>query len=410
MDFGFDQRTLDMSEEVWSLMHDHVFPAESVMDEQVAAAENSFEFEPPIKDDLKAVARSQGLWNLFLPDEEHGGGLTNLQYAPLAEIMGWSPSLAPEAMNCSAPDTGNMELLTLFGSDEQKERWLVPLLAGEIRSAFSMTEPRVASSDASNIETSITRDGDDYVINGHKWWTSSALRNRCQLLIVMGVTNPEADRHHRQSMILVPRDTPGVNIVRSTSVFGYQHPTGGGHAEIIYDNARVPAEYLLGEEGSGFTLAQARLGPGRIHHCMRMLGQAERAIDLMCRRAHERVAFGKPLAEQGVVQEWIADSRIEVEQARLLVLKTAWLMDTVGNKGARTEIAAIKVAVPNVVSNVLDRAIQTHGAAGVSEDFPLAHFWTDARYLRIGDGPDEVHKRTVARRELRSREPGFQQR
>jgi acyl-CoA dehydrogenase len=383
-------------------MREYVFPAEEMLEAQVAEAGDPYHFEPAIKDDLKAEARSRGLWNLFLPDPLLGGGLSNLQYAPLAEITGWSPSLAPEALNCSAPDSGNMELLTLFGTPSQKERWLVPLLAGEIRSAFSMTEPQVASSDASNIQTRIARDGDHYVINGRKWWTSGAVRDRCKLLIVMGVTSPEADRHRRQSMILVPKNTPGLEIVRSTSVFGYAHPSIGGHAEIIYDDVRVPADHLLGEEGSGFAIAQARLGPGRIHHCMRLLGQAERALDLMCRRVQERVAFGKPLAEQGVVQEWIAESRIEIEQARLLVLKTAWLMDTVGSRGARTEIAAIKVAVPNVAAAVLDRAIQAFGAAGVSEDVPLAHFWTDARYLRIGDGPDEVHKRTVARQELRN--------
>ncbi len=406
MEFAFDQRTEELSEQLWAFMHERVLPNEATVEEQLAAAPDPFRYEVPILDELKVEARAKGLWNLFLPDQEHGAGLTNLQYAPLAEITGWSPGLAPEAINCSAPDTGNMELLTLFGTDEQQGQWLAPLLAGEIRSAFSMTEPAVASSDASNIRTSIVRDGDHYVVNGHKWWTSAALRERCELLIVMGVTNPDADPYHRQSMILVPRDAPGVEIVRSTSVFGYQHPGAGGHAEIIYNDVRVPVQNLLSEEGSGFALAQARLGPGRIHHCMRLLGQAERALDLMCRRAHERVAFGKPLAEQGVVQEWIADSRIEIEQARLLVLKTAWLMDTVGNKGARTEISAIKVAVPNVAQRVLERAIQAFGAAGVSEDFPLAHFWTDARYLRIGDGPDEVHKRSVARRELRKREPG----
>ncbi|MCP3991609.1 MAG: acyl-CoA dehydrogenase [Actinomycetia bacterium] len=407
MDFALDERTQELSEELWPFMHEHVFPAERVLENQVEGVDKPFAFEPPIKDELKAEARSRGLWNLFLPDNENGAGLTNLQYAPLAEITGWSPGLAPEALNCSAPDTGNMELLNLFGSPGQKDQWLVGLLNGEIRSCFSMTEPAVASSDASNIETTIVRDGDHYVINGRKWWTSSALRDRCQLIIVMGVTNPDADRHRRQSMILVPKDTPGVEIVRSTSVFGYEHPTGGGHAEIVYNDVRVPAENILGDEGGGFAVAQARLGPGRIHHCMRLLGQSERALDLMCRRVHERVAFGKPLAEQGVVQEWIAESRIEIEQARLLVLKTAWLMDTVGNSGARTEIAAIKVAVPNVAAAVIDRAIQAFGAAGVSEDFPLAHFWTDARYLRIGDGPDEVHKRSVARRELRSRQPAI---
>ncbi len=402
MDFAFDPRTQEMSDRLWNFMREHVFPAEALLEQQVAAAGDPYRFEAPVKDDLKSEARARELSNLFLPGEEWGAGLTNLQYAPLAEITGWSPYLAPEALNCSAPDSGNMELLALFGSPEQKERWLIPLLAGEIRSGFSMTEPKVASSDASNIETRIDRDGDHYIINGRKWWTSGAFRDRCRLLIVMGVSNPDAGRHNRQSMILLPKNTPGIEIVRSTSVFGYEHPLVGGHAEIIYHDVRVPADHLLGEEGSGFAIAQARLGPGRIHHCMRLLGQAERALDLMCRRVRERVAFGKPLAEQGVVQEWIAESRVELEQARLLVLKTAWLMDTVGNRGARTEIAAIKVAVPNVVARVLDRAIQAFGAAGVSEDFPLAHFWTDARYLRIGDGPDEVHKQSIARQELRN--------
>ncbi|MCP5067126.1 MAG: acyl-CoA dehydrogenase, partial [bacterium] len=402
MDFAFDPRTHEISEQLWAFMRERVFPAEAVLESQLAAADAPSPGEPAVLAELKSEARSLGLWNLFLPDIEWGAGLTNLQYAPLAEITGWSPYLAPRVLNCSAPDSGNMELLSLFGTAAQKQRWLVPLLDGEIRSAFSMTEPDVASSDASNIQTRIERSGDHYVINGRKWWTSGALSDRCQLLIVMGVSNPEADRYRRQSMVLVPKNTPGIELVRGTSVFGYEHPEAGGHAEVIYRDVRVPADHLLGDEGSGFAIAQARLGPGRIHHCMRLLGQAERALEFMCRRVRERVAFGKPLAEQGVVQEWIAESRIEIEQARLLVLKTAWLMDTVGNQGARTEISAIKVAVPKVAGAVLDRAIQAFGAAGVSEDFPLAHFWTDARYLRIGDGPDEVHKRSVARQELRN--------
>jgi len=405
MDFAFDDRTEQLRAELADFVHTRVVPAEPLLRAQVDEAADPAASEPPIKEELKREARARGLWNLFLPGTEHGAGLTNLQYAPLAEITGWSPELAPEACNCSAPDTGNMELLALFATPEQRDRWLVPLLEGEIRSAFAMTEPAVASSDASNIQTRIARDGDSYVINGRKWWTSGALRQRCQLLVVMGVSDPDAGPHQRHSMILVPRDTPGVTIVRSTTVFGYAHPSVGGHAEVLFDNVRVPADSLLGEEGNGFGMAQARLGPGRIHHCMRLIGQAERAIELMCRRADARVAFGKRLADQGIVQHWIADARIDLEQARLLVLKTAWLMDTVGNKGARTEIAAIKVAVPNTVQRILDHAIQVHGGAGVSDDFPLAHFFTDARFLRIGDGPDEVHRMTVARRELRRHAP-----
>ena len=315
--------------------------------------------------------------------------------------MGRSTIIAPEATNCAAPDTGNMELLELFGTAEQKSEWLQPLLDGRIRSVYSMTEPAVASSDASNIRTEIRRDGDDYVIQGVKWWSSGAMSARCKLAIVMGVTDPDADRHHRQSMILVPLDTPGVSIRRSTSVLGYSEGAHGGHAEIHYDNVRVPARNLLGEEGSGFGIAQARLGPGRIHHCMRLLGMAERALDLMCQRAHGRVAFGKPLAEQGVLQDWIAESRIRIEQCRLLVLKTAWLMDTVGNQGARVEISAIKVAAPAVAKWVIDRSIQAHGGAGLSQDTPLAVFYSQARLLQIADGPDEVHKMVLARRELR---------
>ena len=404
MDFSFDERTEQLQGQLLDFMHSHVFPAEPTLVAQVAAADDPMSFEAPVKDELKRRAKADGLWNLFLPDRRWGAGLTNLQYAPLAEITGWSPELAPEAFNCSAPDTGNMELLALFGSPDQQDRWLVPLLEGETRSAFSMTEPAVASSDASNICTTIERQGDSYVVNGHKWFTSGALRARCELLIVMGVTDAGGGPHQRHSMILVPRDTPGVQILRSTPVFGYGHASVGGHAEILYDNVRVPVENLLGGEGTGFAMAQARLGPGRIHHCMRLIGQAERALELMCQRASERVAFGRPLADQGVIQEWIADARIEIEQARLLVLKTAWLMDTVGNKGARTEISAIKVSVPNVVSRVIDHAIQVFGAAGFTNDFPLAHFYSDARYLRVGDGPDEVHRMSVARRELRKHE------
>lgn len=400
MHFAFSDKTETLRAQLLNFMDVHVYPAEATLDKELRDSDDPLSSESDIKEVLKKKAREEGLWNLFLPDEKRGAGLTNLEYAPLAEITGWSPDLAPEAINSSAPDTGNMELLVHFGTDAQKLRWLEPLLDGEIRSCFAMTEPDVASSDANNIATRIERDGGEYVINGRKWWSSGAMRSRCELLIVMGVTDPSADRHARHSMILVPRDTPGVKILRSTHVFGYSHDAAGGHSEIEFTDVRVPIENILGVEGSGFPMAQARLGPGRIHHCMRLLGQAERAFDLMCRRAQERVAFGRKIAEFGGVQDAIADSRIEIEQARLLVLKTAWLMDTVGNKGARTEIAAIKVAVPQVAANVIDRAIQVHGGAGVSEDFPLAQFYADARYLRIGDGPDAVHKMLVARREL----------
>jgi len=350
---------------------------------------------------LKAEARRQGLWNLFLTGPS-GAGLTNLQYAPLAEITGRSPSLAPEALNCAAPDTGNMELLAEFGSEQQRQQWLTPLLAGEIRSAFCMTEPAVASSDATNIATRIERAGDSYVINGRKWWSSGAMDPACTILIVMGKTDPGAERHRQQSMILVPRDTPGVKVIRGITVFGFDDASHGGHAEVEFTDATVPAANLIGGEGDGFAIAQARLGPGRIHHCMRLIGAAERALELMCRRVMGRAAFGRPLAEQGVIQDWIAESRVRIEQARLLVLKTAWLMDTVGNKGAHTEIQAIKVATPAMAEWVIDKAIQAHGAAGISQDLPLAHLWAAARSLRFADGPDEVHKRSLARRELRA--------
>jgi acyl-CoA dehydrogenase len=397
MDFEPSARTTGLQEQLTDFMEAHVYPAEPVFRDQVAADRWA---KPPIIDELKAEARRRGLWNLFLPDDEYGAGLTNLEYAPLAEIMGRSLMLAPTATNCAAPDTGNMEILAMFGTPEQKAQWLEPLLEGEIRSAFGMTEPDVASSDATNIGTSIVRQGDDYVINGRKWWTSGGMHPDCKIMIVMGKTDPDGPPHQQQSMVLVPMDTPGVTIVRPLTVYGYDDAPHG-HAEVDLQDVRVPVTNLLGEEGSGFAIAQARLGPGRIHHCMRLLGMAERALEAMCVRAHDRVAFGKPLADQGVVQEWIADSRIEIEQARLLVLKTAWLMDTVGNKGARIEVSAIKVAVPNVALNVLDRAVQAHGGAGVSDDFPLAEMWAQARTLRIADGPDEVHRRSVARRELR---------
>jgi acyl-CoA dehydrogenase len=404
MDFAFSPKVDQLRKELTAFMDESVYPAEAVYAEQVEAAGDAY-VHPTIMEELKAEARERGLWNLFLPNKEWGAGLTNLEYAPLAEITGRSIFVAPEAINCSAPDTGNMEILAEFGTRDQQERWLVPLLGGEIRSVFSMTEPGVASSDASNIETRIERDGDEYVISGRKWWSSGAMSPRCKVAVVMGVTDPDADRYRRQSMVLVPLDTPGVKLIRSTSFFGFHDRGHGGHAVIHYDNVRVPAANLLGEEGSGFAIAQARLGPGRIHHCMRALGMAERAFDMMCQRAHARVAFGKTLAEQGVIQDWIAEARIRIEQTRLLVLKTAWLMDTVGNKGARTEISAIKVAAPEVARWVLDRAIQVHGGGGVSADFPLAEMYGWARILQIADGPDEVHKMALARRELRRYAP-----
>jgi acyl-CoA dehydrogenase len=411
MDFGYDARTEELRGQLLAFMTDFVHPAEKVFAEQVAQAEASGDIwrRPPVIDELKAQARSRGLWNLFLtrrpgepPDAPQlGAGLTNLQYAPLAEITGRSPGIAPEALNCSAPDTGNMELLAEFGSAQQQERWLRPLLDGQIRSAFCMTEPDVASSDATNIATRIERDGGDYVINGRKWWSSGAMDPRCEILIVMGKTAPEGERHRQQSMILVPRPTPGITIRRGMQVFGYNDATHGGHAEIEFADVRVPAGNLIGTEGSGFAIAQARLGPGRIHHCMRQIGAAERALELMCRRVGERTAFGSQLSSQGVIQDWIAEARVRIESARLLVLKTAWLMDTVGNKGAHTEIQAIKIATPAMTEWVIDKAIQAHGAAGISQDTPLAHLWAGSRSLRFADGPDEVHKRSLARRELR---------
>jgi acyl-CoA dehydrogenase len=400
MDFAPDATTTQWVQRVQEFLDECVYPAEPVFAEQVEAAADPWD-RPPVVDELKREARRRGLWNLFLPDAEHGAGLTNLQYAPLAELSGRSPSLAPEAMNCAAPDTGNMELLAAFATPAQQDRWLKPLLEAEIRSAFCMTEPDVASSDATNIATRIERDGDSYVVNGRKWWSSGGMSPRCALLIVMGRTDPAAEVHRQQSMLLVPRDTPGVEVRRGMHVFGYTHGAHGGHAEIVFRDVRVPAENLLGAPGDGFAMAQARLGPGRIHHCMRLIGMAERAIELMCRRAVSRVAFGGPLADQGVVGEWIAESRVRVEQLRLLVLKTAWLMDTVGNRGAHTEIQAIKIATPATVEWVLDKAIQVYGGGGVSQDFVLAELWTHARTLRLADGPDEVHRRSLARRELR---------
>ena len=400
MDFALDASTEELRERVLTFLHEKVYPAEPVFEEQLDAAENRWAWSRvPVLDELRSQAREQGLWNLFLPGE-HGGGLTNLQYAPLAEITGRSP-LAPPALNCSAPDTGNMEVLSMFGTEQQRKEWLEPLLNGEIRSSFAMTEPDVASSDATNISTRIERDGDHYVLNGRKWWITGAMNPDAKIFIVMGKTDPSAERHRQQSMILVPRDTPGVEIKRGMRVFGYDDADHGGHAEMAFHDVRVPAENLIGNEGDGFAIAQARLGPGRIHHCMRSIGVAERAIELMCDRAAERVAFGKPIADQGVVRDWIAEARVRVEQLRLLVLKTAWLMDTVGNKGAHTEIQAIKIATPQTVEWILDKAIQVHGAGGLSQDFPLAGLFAGIRTLRFADGPDEVHKNALAKTELK---------
>ena len=400
MDFAFDTRTEELRSALLAFMEGQVYPAEPVFREQLAALDNHWAWSTvPVLAELRRQARSRGLWNLFLPGE-HGAGLTNLQYAPLAEITGRSLTLAPAALNCSAPDTGNMEVLATFGSPEQRKRLLDPLLNGEIRSSFAMTEPDVASSDATNIATRIERDGDEYVINGRKWWISGAMNPNAEIFIVMGKTDPSAERHRQQSMILVPRDTPGVNILRGMEVLGYDDHEHGGHAEIIFENVRVPAENLIGDEGYGFAIAQARLGPGRIHHCMRSIGLAERVIELMCDRADARVAFGKPLSEQGVIRDWIAESRVRIEQLRLLVLKAAWLMDTVGNKAAHTEIQAIKIATPSTVEWIVDKAIQVHGAGGLSQDFPLASAFAGIRTLRFADGPDEVHKNALARAEL----------
>ena len=402
MDFAFDDKTEELRARLLTFMDEHIYPAEPVFEEQLAERENPWS-TVPIVEELKAEARKQGLWNFFLPGDAggHGSGLTNLQYAPLAEITGRSPSLAPTALNCAAPDTGNMEVLAMFGNEAQRKQWLQPLLDGEIRSAFAMTEPDVASSDARNIATSIKRDGDEYVINGRKWFISGAMNPNCQIFIVMGKSDPEASAHRQQSMILVPRDTPGLTVKRGMTVFGYSDGDHGGHAEVLFENVRVPAENLLTDEGNGFAIAQARLGPGRIHHCMRLIGMAERGLELMCTRTLSREAFGKPIASQGVVQDWIAEARVKIELQRLLVLKTAWLMDTVGNQGAHTEIQAIKISTPITVEWILDKAIQAHGAGGVSQDFPLAQLWMGARMLRIADGPDEVHKRSLANRELK---------
>jgi len=399
LNFDHSEKVLELRARLEAFMDEHVYPNEKTYAEQLGSAEDRWTI-PPVMEELKSEAKAAGLWNLFLPEPEYGASLTNLEYAPLCEVMGRSP-IAPEVFNCNAPDTGNMEVLVRYGSEEQKERWLRPLLDGEIRSCFAMTEPDVASSDATNIRARIERtSGDEYVVNGRKWWSTGAGDPRCRVAIVMGKTDLEAARHEQQSMILVPLDTPGVTIERTLPVFGYDDAPHG-HAEISFENARVPAGNMIWAEGKGFAIAQGRLGPGRIHHCMRLIGVAERAIELMRERVKAREAFGKPLAEQGVIMEWISDSRIEIEQARLLTLKAAHMMDTMGSKEARAEIAMIKVVAPNVALKVLDRAIQAHGGAGVSDDFPLAYFWASARTLRLADGPDEVHRVSVAKLELK---------
>jgi acyl-CoA dehydrogenase len=398
MDFAYSDKVNELSKRVNDFMDRYIYPNERTYRDQIAASGNPHH-HAEIVDELKAIAKAEGLWNLFLPDEEYGAGLNNLEYAPLAEIMG-HVSWSSEVFNCAAPDTGNMEILAQFGTDEQKKQWLMPLLEGEIRSAFAMTEPDVASSDATNIQLTIQRDGDEYVLNGRKWWTSGAGRERCKIFIVMGKTDPaNPDRHKQQSMVLVPKNTPGVTVVRNLPVMGYVD--NESHCEVTFENVRVPVSNLLGEEGSGFAIAQARLGPGRIHHCMRAIGVSQRALEMMCQRATTRVAFGKPLAEQGIIQEWIAQSQLEIEQARLLTLKAAWIIDNLGKKAAQNEIAMIKIIAPEVNTRVVDRAIQVFGGAGLSDDFPLASMYAHGRTLHIVDGPDEVHKRSLARSVIR---------
>jgi acyl-CoA dehydrogenase len=398
MDFAYSEKVNGLRQQLNDFMERYIYPNEQTYREQIAASGDPHH-HAEIVDELKPKARAEGLWNLFLPDREYGAGLTNLEYAPLSEIMGrvgWSS----EVFNCAAPDTGNMEILAQFGTPEQKREWLQPLLDGEIRSAFAMTEPDVASSDATNIQMTIRREGDEYVLNGRKWWISGAMRERCKIFIVMGKTDPDnPDRHRQQSMILVPKNTPGLTVKRNLKVMGYVD--NESHCEVLFENVRVSASNLLGEEGGGFAIAQARLGPGRVHHCMRSIGVAQRALELMCQRVTQRTTFGKPLAEQGMIQDWIAQSTLEIEQARLLTLKTAWMIDNLGKKAARNEIAMIKIAVPQMLTNVVDRAIQAFGAAGVSDDFPLASMWAHGRTLHIVDGPDEVHKRSLARSVIR---------
>ncbi|RFU63498.1 acyl-CoA dehydrogenase [Peribacillus glennii] len=399
MDFSYSAKVKELQRKLTQFMDENVYPNEAIYQQQLNQQSDRWGAIPPIMGELTAKAKAEGLWNLFLPESEYGAGLTNLEYAPLCEIMGRS-LIGPEVFNCNAPDTGNMEVLVRYGTEKQKEQWLKPLLEGEIRSCFSMTEPDVASSDATNIEARIERDGDHYLINGRKWWSSGAGDPRCKIAIVMGKNDPDANRHEQQSMILVPLDSPGVKIERMLPVFGYDHAPHG-HAEITYENVRVPAENMIWGEGKGFAIAQGRLGPGRIHHCMRLIGAAERALDELCKRIQSRVAFGKPLSKQGVIMEWVAESRIEIEQARLLTLKAAYMMDTVGNKEAKAEIAMIKVVAPSMALRVIDRAIQAFGGAGVSGDTPLAAQWANSRTLRLADGPDEVHKAQIAKLELR---------
>ncbi|SDN31778.1 acyl-CoA dehydrogenase family protein [Bacillus sp. OK048] len=398
MIFEKSEKLIRLENEITAFMEDYIYPNENLFEEQLNQNENRWQV-PPILEELKAKAKNAGLWNLFMPDLEHGVGLTNLEFSSLMEIMGRS-LMAPEVFNCAAPDTGNMEILEKFGTPEQKEEWLKPLLEGEIRSTFCMTEPEVASSDATNIQTSIKKVGDEYVINGRKWWSSGIAYENCKILIVMGKTDPTAPKYEQQSMILVPKDTPGVKIVQHLSVFGYDDAPHG-HSEVIFDNVRVPSTNILWAEGKGFAIAQGRLGPGRIHHCMRLIGSAERSLEYMIKRAQQRVTFGKPLIEQGVIRNWIAESRVEIDQVRLLTQRAAYMMDTVGNKKARGEIAMIKVAAPSMALKVIDRAIQVHGGGGVSETFPLAKLWAKARTTRISDGPDEVHKITVAKLEIK---------
>ncbi|MGP6169798.1 acyl-CoA dehydrogenase family protein [Microbacterium sp. A204] len=403
MDFAPDTRTSEITAQVRAFIDEEVIPAEPVLEHQLAATPDEWSFRPIVRE-LQQKARERGLWNLFLPGDPAvtgAAGLTNLQYAAVAELTGWSPKLAPVALNCAAPDTGNMEVLNEFGTPEQKQQWLTPLLNAEIRSAFCMTEPDAASSDATNIGTSIRRVGDEYVIDGRKWWSTGAMNPDAAIFIVMGKTDPNADRHRQQSMILVPRDTPGVRVTRPLTVFGYDDRDHGGHAEVEFTGVRVPASNLIAGEGDGFAIAQARLGPGRIHHCMRAIGMGERALSLLTARANSRHTFGRTLAEQGVIREWAAEARIQLEALRLLVLKTAWLMDTVGNRKAMTEIQAIKIAVPRAIQTIIDRAIQVHGGAGVSSDTPLAELYAGIRSLRIADGPDEVHLSSLGRAQLR---------
>lgn len=398
MDFAYSEKVNELRKRLTAFMEQYIYPNQQTYKDQIAASADPHH-QAEIIDDLKPKARAEGLWNLFLPESDYGAGLTNLEYAPLAEIMG-RVGWASEVFNCAAPDTGNMEILAQFGTPEQKRQWLQPLLDGEIRSAFAMTEPDVASSDATNIQLTIRREGNEYVLNGRKWWTSGAMRERCKIFIVMGKTAPDnADRHRQQSMVLVPKNTPGVTVKRNLPVFGYVD--NESHCEVLFDNVRVPISNLLGEEGGGFAIAQARLGPGRIHHCMRSIGTAQYALELMCQRAATRVAFGKPLAEQGMVQDWIAQSQIEIEQARILTLKAAWTIDTLGKKAAMNEIAMIKIAVPEMHTNVVNRAIQLFGGGGVSDDFPLASMWAHGRTMHIVDGPDEVHKRSLAKSVVR---------